>query len=171
MPPRASQRRDGAAAASTASRVGNPPASSAAEPRQPRAGAPTSSEPWRPSIPGAGERRRTGPVRGRLDPWQGTIDPKVSSPDLTGDAPEPHPTPAKGRERGEQGGEGTKREEETPVGGRGEAALFDSHRWPPPPPAAAVKGKFGVDRRWRSLVAPKTPPAERREGIERQKLF
>lgn len=44
----------------------------------------------------------------------------------------------------------------------------DSHRWLPPPPAATApvgKGKCGVDRRWRSLVAPETPQAERREGV------
>jgi hypothetical protein len=39
------------------------------------------------------------------------------------------------------------REEETRVGGRGEA---DMGRLT----AAAVKGKCGVDRRWSSLVAP-----------------
>jgi hypothetical protein len=109
-----------------------------------------------------------GLVRGRLDPWQGTIDPKASSPNLTGDAPEPHPTPAKGRERGEQGGKGTEREDEAPVGGRG-AGLG------PQPPLAAASGgsdgsgrqvqEFGVERRWRSLVAPETPRAERGEGL------
>jgi hypothetical protein len=63
-------------------------------------------------VPGAGERHQRGPARGRLDPWQGTTDPKASSPNLARDAPEPHPTPVKGRERGEQGGEGIEREEE-----------------------------------------------------------
>jgi hypothetical protein len=72
--------------------------------------------------------------------------------------------PTKGRERGEQGGEGIEREEEARVGGRGKLTWADSHRWPPPP-AAAVKGKCGGDWRWHSLVAPETPQAERREGL------
>jgi hypothetical protein len=80
-------------------------------------------------------------MRGQLDPWQGTIDPKTSSPDLAEDAPEPHPTSTKGRERGEQGGEGTEREEEARVGGRGEADLGRQ-----PPLAATAAGCDGTGR-------------------------
>jgi hypothetical protein len=80
-------------------------------------------------------------MRGQLDPWQGTIDPKASSPDLAEDAPEPHSTPTKGRERGEQGGEGTEREEEARVGGSGEVDLGRQ-----PPLAATAAGCNGTSR-------------------------
>jgi hypothetical protein len=117
-PPRASQGHDGAAAAAafTASHVGNPSASSGAEPRQPRSAAPSQ------------QRTSDGSRAGTTGSMAGTTDPKASSPDLAGDTLEPHPTPTKGRERGEQGGEGIEREEEARVGRRGKPTWADSHR-------------------------------------------
>lgn len=57
-----------------------------------------------------------------------------------------HPTPAKGRERGEQGGDGTEREDEARVGVTGGAGLGDCHRWPPPS-RVGVEG-FGGGAAW-----------------------